>query len=534
MVICAANVTNLTLMRRVRREHELVVRTAIGAGAGRLRRLLLVENLVLTIAGGALGLLVAAGGVSLLTSFAERVSPRADEIGVDGVVLGFAFALSVGLAVLLSFAASLPQQRHLASSVAAGSRRMTGGLKKQRLQRALVVAQIAVSVVLLAGAGLLTRTMVQMVNIGTGLKTEQVLTLPVPLLNFSRVVDPAQIVAADVGNKLMYERMRAEIRALPGVVEVGVGSTVPLRVAQFGFDINAEGRAHAAGEPVPHADLKTASPEYFLAAGIPLISGRQFRDSDAPGAAKVLIVNQTFVDKVFPGEDPIGKRIAFADPHMPTPFGTDMRTIVGVVGNTRDGGLDAKPRAVLFTPFSQEVAVSGGLVIRADSNVAALASAATRIVRRIAPLVPIEDVLTVSQIKEESIAPRRLNAELVSLFGVLALVIAAVGITGVLAFSVSTRTNEIGIRMSLGAGRGEVQRMILREGGVLVAVGVAIGIAGAFFATGLLRGFLFDVAPHDPATFVSVAVAMGAIGIFACWIPARRASRVDPVTAMRG
>jgi predicted permease len=280
--------------------------------------------------------------------------------------------------------------------------------------------------------------------------------------------------------------------------------------------------------------LKTASPEYFLAAGIPLISGRQFRDSDAPGAAKVLIVNQTFVDKVFPGEDPIGKRIAFADPHMPTPFGTDMRTIVGVVGNTRDGGLDAKPRAVLFTPFSQEVAVSGGLVIRADSNVAALASAATRIVRRIAPLVPIEDVLTVSQIKEESIAPRRLNAELVSLFGVLALVIAAVGITGVLAFSVSTRTNEIGIRMSLGAGRGEVQRMILREGGVLVAVGVAIGIAGAFFATGLLRGFLFDVAPHDPATFVSVAVAMGAIGIFACWIPARRASRVDPVTAMRG
>ncbi|HEV8411634.1 MAG TPA: ABC transporter permease, partial [Gemmatimonadaceae bacterium] len=206
MVICAANVTNLTLMRRMRREHELVVRTAIGAGAGRLRRLLLVENLVLTTAGWSLGLLVAAGGVSLLTSFAERVSPRADEIGVDGVVLGFAFALSVGLAVLLSFAASLPQQRHLASSVAAGSRRMTGGLKKQRLQRALVVAQIAVSVVLLAGAGLLTRTMVQLVNIGTGLKTEQVLTLPVPLLNVSRVVDPAQIVAADVGNKLMYER----------------------------------------------------------------------------------------------------------------------------------------------------------------------------------------------------------------------------------------------------------------------------------------------------------------------------------------
>ena len=533
MIISAANVANLTLMRGVGREHELVVRAALGAGVTRLRRLLLVENLVLTLAGAMLGLGIAVGGIRLLISLAERYSPRASEIRLDGTVLGFTLALSVMIALLLSFAAFLPKEGTLASMISAGVRRMSGGLRKHRLQRGLVVAQIAVSVVLLAGAGLLTRTMLRLSEVNTGLKTEDVLTVPVPLLNPARV-DPASIAATDAGNKELYDRMRREVRALPGVIEVGLGSTMPLRNSQLGFDLKADGKSLAVGEAMPRVDLRTASPEYFRAAGIPLLKGREFLMTDQFGSGRVVIVNQTLVDKFFPGEDPLGKRIALTGEVLRfTPFSGDWRTIVGVVGNTQDGGLDAAPRIVMFTPFAQEIAVLGGLVIRADSNAAALAASATRIVRRIAPTVAIEHVLTVSQIKDQSVAPRRLNAELISLFGILAVIIAAVGIAGVLAFSVSARTKEIGIRMSLGADRGQVQRMILKEGGVLLAVGLVLGVGVAFFAARIIQGLLFGVAPNDPVTFIGVSVLMAAIGIGACWIPARRAARVDPAITMR-
>ncbi|MDP1857902.1 MAG: ABC transporter permease [Gemmatimonadaceae bacterium] len=528
MIISAANVANLTLMRGVRREHELVVRAALGAGARRLRRLLLVENLALTFMGAMLGVMIAIGGVGLLTSLAARYSPRANEIRLDVAALAFTLALSVAVALLLSFVASLPKEGTFAS-ISAGARRTTGSLRKHRLQRALVVAQIAVSVVLLAGAGLLTRTMIQLSEVSTGLRTEEVLTIPLPLM------DPARLSPeADAANKQLYGRMQQELRALPGVIEVGIGSTMPLRRTLLDFDVKAEGKSLAPGEAVPNADFRTASPEYFRAAGIPLLEGREFSTTDVPGTGRVAIINQTLADKFFPGEDPLGKRIAFTGEVLRfTPISGDWRTIVGVVGNTQDGGLDAEPRAVVFMPFAQEMAMLGGLVIRADSNVSALAAASTRIVRRIVPTVPIENVLTVAQIKDQSVAPRRLNAALIALFGILAVVIAAVGIAGVLAFSVSARTNEIGIRMSLGADRGTVQWMILREGGVLLAGGLAFGVVGAFFAAHVIRGLLFGVAPHDPTTFIGVAVMMAAVGIVACWIPALRAARIDPAITMR-
>lgn len=529
MIISAANVANLTLMRGVRREHELVVRAALGAGVLRLRRLLLVENLVLALLGAIFGVGIAIGGVRLLTSFAERYSPRAEEIRLDAVVLGFMLALAVTVALLLSFLATLPKEGRFASWILAGAHRLSGSLKKQRLQRGLVVAQIAVSVVLLAGAGLLTRTMIELSNVQTGLKTEEVLTMQVTLLT------PAQLLAGKDGEaKQAYERMRAEIRALPGVIDVGVGSTMPLRSSSVGFDVKAEGRSLAVGEAIPRAEMRTANPEYFRAAGIPLVRGRPFSVTDQPGAGRVVIINQVLADKFFPNEDPIGKRIAWTgDVLRFTPISGDWRTIVGVSGNTQDGGLDAEPRAVMFLPFTQELALGGGFVVRADSNVAALTSAVTRIVRRISPTALIENVMTVAQIKDQSVAPRRLNAVLISLFGILAVIIAAVGIAGVLAFSVSSRTSEIGIRMSLGAGRGRVQRMILGEGGVLLATGLALGVAGALFAARVIRGLLFGVAPNDPFTLVGVSLMMAAIGVVACWIPARRAARIDPAITMR-
>ena len=528
MIISAASVANLTLMRGVRREHELVVRAALGAGVRRLRRLLLVENLLLTGLGAAFGVLIAIGGLGLLVSFAERYSPRANEITLDGVVLGFTLALSVALALLLSMMASVPKEGTFAS-ISAGMRRYAGSVRKQRLQRALVIAQVAVSVMLLAGAGLLTRTMLRLSQVRTGLTVEEVLTLPVSLL------DPTKVSpVTDAANKELYARMQREIAALPGVIEVGLGSTMPLRTSMMAFEVKAEGRELPVGAARHRSDFRMASPEYFRAAGIPLIKGREFATTDQLGGGRVAIVNEMLADNLFPGEDPIGKRIAITSEILKfTPFSGDWRTIVGVVGNTQDGGLDADPRGVLFTPFAQEFAVSGGLVIRADSNVASLASAATRIVRRIAPHVPIENVLTISQIKDQSVAPKRLNAMLLSSFSTLAMIIAAVGIAGVLAFSVSARTTEIGIRMSLGAEAGRVQRMILREGGTLLVIGLTLGVLGAFAGARLIEGLLFGVAPHDATTFVGVAVIMTIIGIGACWIPARRAARIDPVITMR-
>ncbi|HSK19241.1 MAG TPA: ABC transporter permease [Longimicrobiales bacterium] len=528
LIISVANVTNLTLMRGVRRDHELVIRAALGAGVGRLRRLLLVENLMLALVGGALGVVIAIGGVGMLRSLAERYSPRASEIRLDVVVLGFAIALSALSALLFSFLASLPKEGTFAS-ISAGARRITGGMRRLRLQRSLVIAQVAVSVVLLAGAGLLTRTMLQLAEVDTGLTTEKVLTMPVELL------DPSQITAtSDATNKELYSRMQRAIRAVPGVIEVGLGSTMPLRKSILSFEIKADGVARAAGEAIPSADLRMASPEYFRAAGIPLLSGREFRDTDRAGSGKVVIVNQALVDRLFPDRNPLGQRLALASPVLRfTPFTDEWRTIVGVVNNTRDGGLDAEPPLVMFAPFAQEFTIGGGLVIRTDDNAPDVAAAAMRIARSIAPAAPLGDVLTVAQIKDQSVSPRRLNAALVSSFGILAVIIAAVGIAGVLAFSVSARTAEIGIRMSLGAEASRVHRMILKEGGVLLAAGLALGVAGAFLAARVIRGLLFGVAPHDPVTFIGVAVLMSVIGIAACWIPAARAARVDPAMTMR-
>jgi predicted permease len=527
LLISCANVANLTLMRGVRREHELVVRSALGAGAATLRRLLLVENLVLAGMGALLGLILAQGGLALLVSFAARYSPRANEISLDGMVLGFTLLLTLAVAVLLAFAPSVAKEGALGSILSAGATRASGGLNRQRLQRGLVVAQIAVSVMLLTGAGLLTRTMILLSQVDDGLRRQEVLTMQVPIGGFG---------SSDTTAKAAYERMRLEVAAIPGVSSVAVGSNMPLRSSQFQLEVKAEGRALAPGEPMPRAEYRTGSPEYFEAAGIPMVKGRTFYDTDRRGSALVVIINQTLANKLFPDRDAIGQRIAWTgDVLRFIPVSGGWRMVVGVVGDTKDGGLDAPPMPVAYQPFQQEFFFGdGGLVIRARQNALALVSAATRLVRSIVPNSPIENVLTVAQIRDQSVAPKRLNAVLLSSFSILAVIIAAVGIAGVLAFSVSARTNEIGIRMSLGADSGRVQRMILMEGGVLLVLGLLVGVGGALVSTRLISGLLYGVAPNDPMTLVSVALLMVAIGLAACWLPARRAASIDPAITMRG
>jgi predicted permease len=337
----------------------------------------------------------------------------------------------------------------------------------------------------------------------------------------------------------MYDRMRLEIGAIPGVKDVGVGSTMPLRSTQFQLDVKAERRQLGIGEAQPHAEFRTADPGYFRASGIPLLKGREFATTDRDSSARVVIINKTLADKFFPDRDPIGQRISWTGEVLKfIGMHEEWKTVVGVVGDTKDGGLDAEARNVVFQPFAQTPVYQGaGLVIRAggdrENAAASLAPAATRLVRGIAPRDPIENVLTVGQIRDESVAPRRLNAMLVSSFGILAVVIAAVGIAGVLAFSVSARTNEIGIRMSLGADSARVQRMILWEGGVLLIGGLVIGVIGAVAGTHFIRGLLFGVEPNDPITLLGVAAAMAVVGVAACWVPALRAAKIDPAVAIR-
>ncbi|MGH7427794.1 MAG: ABC transporter permease, partial [Candidatus Methylomirabilaceae bacterium] len=521
LIICAANVANLTLMRGVRRERELAARAALGAGVARLRRLLLAENLLVTLLGAGLGVLIAIGGLDLLTALAARYSPRANEIRLDAMVLGYALVVAVVLALLLSFTGSLPKEGSLASWVAAGGRGATGSRGRHRLQRVLVVTQVAVSVMLLAGAGLLVRTLVQLSHVSTGLTTEEVLSMQVHMLG---PTEGRFNPGAEAEATSRFQQIRLELAGLPGVLEVGVGEPL-LRRSGLTFDGRAEGKPPVAGAAPPNVDVRAASPAYFRAAGIPMLRGREFTTTDP---LDVVIINQALADALFPGEDPIGKRISGTLERFTILRSGDWRTVVAVVGNTRDGGQDAEPGPVLFMPFTGD-----GLVLRAQRDASALVPVATRIIRRIAPTAVIENVKTVTQIKDDSVAPRRLNAALISSFGVLALIMAAVGIAGVLAFSVSARTNEIGIRMSLGAGPGRVQRMILREGGVLLAIGVGLGVIGASFVARVIQGLLFGVAPHDPPTFAGVALMMTVIGLVACWIPALRAARIDPAITMR-
>ena len=524
LIIACANVANLTMMRGVRREQELVVRAALGAGTRRLRALLLVENLVLAVGGALLGLAVAFAGVRLLISFAARYSPRSTEISIDGVVLAFTVTLAIIVAILLSFAPKLATETSLGASLGAARRGMSGGSRRHRLQQSLVVAQVAVSVILLTGAGLLTRTMQRLAMVETGMDDRNVLTMETPS-DFNG--DPLQAIQK-------YQSMKRELAAIPGVKEVGLGSTVPLRSAGFQLEVKAEDRPLDPGRPIPQSEYRTASPNYFKAAGIPIIKGREFTANDDANAPKVVVLNQSAAELLFGDVDPIGRRVTWTGEVLKfIGMKEEWRTVVGVVGDTKDGGLDAVSLPATFLPFEQGAFPQGAFIIRTQGSPMAIAPAASKVIHSIDPKQPIERTLTIDQIRDESIGPRRLNAQLVGSFGILALIVAAIGIAAVLAFSVSARTNEIGIRMSLGADAGKVQRMFVSEGGTLVAAGLGLGTVGAIALSKLIQGFLYGVQPSDPLTLVAVFGVMAVVGLTACWIPALRAAKVDPGIALR-
>jgi predicted permease len=523
LLIACANVANLTLMRGVGREREMLVRAALGAGRMRLRVLLMIENLTLALIGGAIGILVAFAGLKMLTAFAAQLTPRADEIRVDGLVLIVSLVISVLAAIALSFAPSIGSENSLA--VSAAGRKVTGGKGRHRLQQALVVAQLAVCMILLTAAGLLVRTLGKLNSVETGVRADHVLTLDAP------IESPAIQQPQKLG---MYERLRDAVRALPGVETVSIASNVPLRSTQFQLEVKAEGRPLGNGEATPRATFKTADPEFFKAAGIPILKGRGIQSTDTRGNARVVVLTKSFAERLFGNDDPIGKRVAWTGEVLQfVPISPDWRTVVGIAGDTRDEGLDTGPTPTMYQPIMQEEIFSASLVIRTKGDPALMQPAVLKAMRDVDPKQLIENVATLEQVRDATVAPRRLNALFIASFGTLAMIIAMVGIAGVLAFSVSARTAEIGIRMSLGADAGKVHRMILGEGSSLLIVGLALGAVLALIASSALRTLLFGVAPHDPSTLIGVAGILALVGVAACWLPAARAARVDPAIALR-
>ncbi len=524
LLITCANVGNLVLGRFLEREREIMMRWALGAGRARLRWLMLGETAVLALAGAGLGLLLAYGGLDLLVRFAERFTPRASEISIDGGVLLFTLIVAAGSAVVFALMPTLRSPEGAGMSLLRTGTRASGS--GQRMQRGLIVAQVAAAFTILAAGGLLGRTLVSLNAVETGVDTSNTLTLEVPAEQDGRSADETL---------RLQEEMRARIAGLPGVQAVGVGMNVPLRGSGIMLEIRAEGRPPEPGQPAPMAEYRAATPDYFDAAGMRVLSGRGFEDTDVSDGAPVAILNESLSRRLFGDDDPIGQRVAWTgDVLQFIGMSGGWMTVVGVVNDTRDRGPDEAPPPALYHPLTQnELGFFPGAFVVRGAQAASLAPAAERIVRELAPDNPVERVATLEQIREETVASQRLNAYLVGIFGLLALVVAAVGIAGVLAFFVAQRTTEIGIRMSLGAGRRRVLRMVLSDGGRLLAWGVGLGVVLSLGAARLLDGLLFGVSPSDPYTMMLVTLVMVGVGLAACAVPARRAASVDPLVAMR-
>jgi predicted permease len=520
LLIVCASVANLTLARLLRREREMALRTALGAGRWRLLRQLLTESTLLALAGGAAGLLLAYWGLDLLVAFAARFTPRAGEIGIDPTVLLFALALSLGTGLLLGSLPALPSRASLVAALKEGAAASTPGSFSHRVRSSLIVSQVAVSCVLLVGAGLMVRSLVNLQGVDPGFRTENVLTARVDL-NWTKYLQPAQ--ARAFADRLL-ERMQAE----PGVTSVAVANIIPLSGVTFGgprpFQI--EGQEVPPGQAGPQAELRPVSPDYFRTMGMALLRGRGFTEADRDSAPSVAVINQTLARRHFPTEDPIGKRVTGNN-------GRTWTTIVGVVADTRYNGLDQEPVAEAYLPFALSGFRDQRVFVRTTLDPMLMAERLRGAVHALDAGQPITEVQTMADVRRESIASPRLMTTLLTLFAGLALVITATGLAGVIAFSVSERTREIGIRMALGAERTGVLRMVLREGVLLAAAGLAVGVVGALLLARVMRGLLFGVGTHDPLTFGAVVLVLLAVAVAASLGPARRATAIDPMEALR-
>jgi putative ABC transport system permease protein len=525
LLIACANVANLLLTRSSARQRELAIRSALGAGWSRLLRQMLTESIVLACIGATVGLLLAAWGIDVLQSLAPPGLPRLAGIRIDLAVLGY----TAGAAILTGLVFGIVPAAHAASGSGGGQLKEGGrtgsdGLRGRRLRSGLAVAELAIALVLLIGAGLLLRSMIALNRVDPGFLTQNVLSLRIelPRLKYN---DPDKTSA-------FYQQLLGRLASLPGVQSTGAGTSLLLSELPQSAGIAIEGRpavdASQQNIPVP---FDSVTPGFFSTLKIPLVRGRTLTDADSRDAQPVALVNEAFVRRFFANDDGLGKRFTFNDPTNPQ---ARWSTIVGVVKDTRRGGFSRPPWAEVYFPHAQSPDRRMLVFVRASSDPASLARAAQAEVWAVDRDQPIASIRTVEELIARSQANRRFVTVLLGVFACVALVLAAIGVYGVLAYATAQRTQEIGIRMALGADRGTVLRMVLRGGLQLAAAGLILGTAAALALSGVLSGLLYGVSAKDPLTFVLVPACLGLVALLASWVPARRAVRVEPVAALRG
>ena len=525
-VIACSNVANLILARSVRREGELAIRAALGASAGALRRTLLAESLLLCGAGAILGVVIARPMVAILARYAARYSVRALDLTVDATLLWVGVSLALAAAVLLAFVPRLPSAEASPGFLQSnGSVRITSGTNRRL--RLFAVTQIAASFLLLAGAGTLIATLVALQAAQTGFKLGNVLALNVPIVSYAR--KPAEIVG-------FYKEAVRRISELPGVERVAVGTLVPWRDAGGFFDaqFTAEGYARADGEEDPRAKFRTVSPGFFAALGVPLIAGRDFTDDDRREAEMVVIVSQSLAQRMFPNQDALNRRFMWTDPVMKfIEVSTGPRRIVGVVADVDDENVVPQPTMVVYHPLEQEIG-GGRLFVHAKTDPYPLVPPITRIIRELSADQPVEQAATLDDVRAEVLAPNRLNALVFGGFAAVALLIAVVGVAGVLAFSVSARTREFGVRLAIGSEPRHLLTRVLGEGALIAGAGVAAGAVGGIILARLVSSYITEVSTPGAVPIVGAATVLVAAAVLASLMPAARASRVDVVQALRG
>jgi putative ABC transport system permease protein len=524
LLIACANVANLTLARMARRERELAVRSALGAGRSRILRQLLTESFLMAFAGGVLGLLLAYGSLALLTDFVGRLTPRAREIHIDSEVLLFTLAAALGTSIIFGTLSAIFSRANLTSSLKDGSTGAGTGRQQNRVRSALIVCQIAFSFMLLIGAGLMMRSLFKMQQVDAGIVPERVLAMRTTF-NWSKYTE------ADKTN-LVVQKLLNRVKSEPGVISAAISSRYPFEPEMItdgpesvSFQFQIEGRALESGQAPPVGTFAAVSPDYFKTLGIPLKVGRLLAETDRDKAPYVAVINEVAKRQFWPNEDPIGKRVSGDG-------GEHWVNIVGVAGDVREFGLDHEPAAEFYASQAQN-AQPATLVVRTISEPRSMAQALTRAVHDVDPQTAVTHILTLEQARYESMASPRVTASLLGIFAGLALLIATAGIGGIMALMVSQRVREIGIRIALGARPASILQMVLGQGLLLAVLGIGIGIVGAVALAGLVKSLLFEVPPTDILTFSGVGLTLLIAAALASYLPARRAATVDPNVALR-